>query len=159
MSIWIAVGVARPARSPAPWSTGLTRGFPSCALRPSIAREAFPDRPRAKALCPSSASIAANRPAWLHVPRARLPRARMESCARIQGRASVAASARKLAPMGRTRQASGRLPACVQHCPGRALTLALPEDRLRTVEDSKIHWAVGLTEYKAKRCRCQESIG
>lgn len=58
-----------------------------------------------------------------------------------------------------TRQASGRLPACVQHCPGRALTLALPEDRLRTVEDSKIHWAVGLTEYKAKRCRCQESIG
>lgn len=49
------------------------------------------------------------------------------------------------------RQTSGRLPACVQHCPGRALTL--------TTVDSKIRWAVGLTEYKAKQCRCQKSLG
>ena len=54
-----------------------------------------------------------------------------------------------------TRQKSGRLPACVQHCPGKALSLAdsVPATGDETREPSKgpkHNWAVGRTVYKAR---------
>jgi Fe-S-cluster-containing dehydrogenase component len=54
-----------------------------------------------------------------------------------------------------SRQKSGRLPACVQHCPGRALRLAdsIPATGDETTEPAKgpkHDWAVGRTVYKAR---------
>jgi Fe-S-cluster-containing dehydrogenase component len=55
-----------------------------------------------------------------------------------------------------TRQKSGRLPACVQHCPGRALSLKEPESAAIPVSGAdsqrapKTEWAVGRTVYKAR---------
>ncbi len=55
-----------------------------------------------------------------------------------------------------TRQESARLPACVQHCPGRALSLkepesaAISETRADSERVSKSEWAIGLTTYKAR---------
>jgi Fe-S-cluster-containing dehydrogenase component len=54
-----------------------------------------------------------------------------------------------------SRQVSGRLPACVQHCPGRALSLADSGDETasaaqKTEQKLKFGWAVGRTVYKAR---------
>ncbi len=54
------------------------------------------------------------------------------------------------------RQRTGRLPACVQHCPGRALSLKEPlisaasESLAAPEREPKSEWAVGLTTYKAR---------
>ncbi len=54
------------------------------------------------------------------------------------------------------RQLTGRLPACVQHCPGRALGLkdiesvAVSGIRSETEPEPKSEWGVGRTVYKAR---------
>ncbi len=49
-----------------------------------------------------------------------------------------------------SRQETARLPACVQHCPGRALALAGREDRSGAEEEGKKTWGRGLTRYAAR---------